>query len=143
MLQYLKHDPPDYVLFTLGLHDTPLPITPEIYGSNLKWLFGLLTSVFDASQLFFMAATPVNKKLQPEKYHAVTPNDKNFAFNMQALQLSLDNGIAFIDVFPLLQLPYYQQFYNDGIHQKGQSAIFYKMWTSLILSVVCGHTRLP
>lgn len=143
VLHYLRQSPPDYVIFNSGLHDASFNMTAETYASNLQWLTDMLMTVLPPSQLFFMATTPVRPDLQAAQYRNVTTNKSIYAYNQRALELSIGTGIAFIDLFALLRLPFFQSLYSDGVHQHEQSSMFYQLSSSVVTCVVCGHLRVP
>ena len=140
--EYLQRNPPHYVAFNTGLHDTALnDSSPSTYEENLEWYVSLFSALSPKPKLVFVATTPVNREKQPPEWRATTGDPKIYEYNKRAVEVMQRHGASFIDPWPLLRLPHWQQRYSDGVHIMGGDNAYYQIAAWMILSVFCGYVK--
>lgn len=143
IMEYFQQNPPDYVAFNTGLHDTALNASsPPTYQENLEWYVSLFSTLSQKPKLVFVATTPVSREKQPPEWRGITEDPKIYEYNKRALAVMQRHGAAFIDPWPLLRLPHWQQRYSDGVHvMNGGDNTYYQIIAWMVLSVTCGYVK--
>lgn len=142
--EYMQRNPPDYVVFNTGLHDTALnDSSPSTYQENLDWYASLFSTLQPVPKLTFIATTPVKRDVQPPEWQEITADSRIYEYNERALKVMQRHGASFIDPWPLLRLPYWQSMYSDGVHiLKGNDPAYYHAMAWMVLSVTCGYVKI-
>jgi hypothetical protein len=137
VLGYLARDPPDYIVFNCGLHDTSLPDpSSEAYERNLRWYMSVLLKLVPASRLLWVHTTAVHASAQPERFRNVTSNVRVWGYNQVAQRVMNEHGVRIVDPFPMLLLPVFEGETPDGVHFYGDQG-FYNTMAWNVISSLC------
>ena len=89
------------------------------------------------ASFLWVDTVPVVKSRQPVIWRNVTANGLISDYNRIASRIIDQFGYQRISTFGILQLPYFSNLSNDGVHYSEDGGVFYDILASTILLQLC------